>query len=666
MSFGYWKINGIPLTSTTVEVIPTKATTSRRTRQSLVDIHGGEQSRQKVGIDLPVKNIEFTFLGADDDDRHDEKDKVVEILDSDDVWTLEAPSGDSIFAYRTFKRAAFSTNDWADDDLDGHAQAVLAIRATVNGAWIADGGTYEECTSGHFTLQADGTWLRDDGVNTGSAPTIELPAQSPGYPQAVQASDYSTAVPAFVSMRSEVNLEGQSVFHSTYDLTGFLVPTPSAPGDTGVYQVCSSPGRTFLAGGVDEAEAGGVATAAVGEGEVALGDTASFTDPGVMAHFAFDETEGNVGSSLIVNGDFTTYTTSPGVPDNWSAIGAGAGVTVARETTNFFTGPNASRITCDWTLASLAATHGFEQTITGLVTGKSYFFRIRVHLLDALEAGVTLVCKLRNQTDGVDLSSSSTPAGVLVGQWATVSGTFMVADATDIHRIQCGFFKNSGTGTTGSDSFDIDAISVQEIRATDHSGKGNHGIIEGDANTLGPTIGVAGKSGTAYDLDGTNDRVRVPDNATLRSESFSILAWVNPDQIRTQGIFGKRIVDASHWAARVFMTASGAIEVDSSASGSTEVGNAVSTPTVLSIGAWSHLAATYHKPTQVLRLYIAGVLVKEVTGVADMFWDQAGVAGTDIQWGFTATNRLDGKIDRGRILDHALTAAEVAADALAF
>lgn len=242
---GFWRLNGVELTDVGVRVYPTRLTGEQRLRQVRTAQHQGTQDRELVGIDLPSLAIDFSLLGRGDP-KFDMLAYIQDILDEDEVWTLDAPSDLSVFVYKNAKRAAMSTDSWALDNKKAIAHIGLTVNATVNGLWVADGGTFCEALSGYFTLQAGNTWLRDDGVVTGIKPLIELPDQSAGYPLAT--------TPAFGSnflTPTSLRVDEFGRTFKTYDLTGFLVPVPAVAGDVGVYEVCSSPTIDFLSTAVD-------------------------------------------------------------------------------------------------------------------------------------------------------------------------------------------------------------------------------------------------------------------------------------------------------------------------------------------------------------------------------------------------------------------------------
>lgn len=244
MTTGYWQINGVNLTDANVTVQPNKLTAAQKVRQAKSDIHQGTQHRERLGKDLPTISIEIRLLGQGDQ-KFTQLAFIQGIAEDSDVWTLTAPSGYSVFAYKNYKRVALSADEITIDLQKALGVIVININATVDGIWIADGGDFCQQTYGNFTLLGPTTYQRDDGVITGTIPTVELPEQTLGYPLFVRSATYTMGIPNAISVRTDV--DGR--IYKTYDLTGFLVPAPAAMGDTGVYEGCSSPSGAFLGTG---------------------------------------------------------------------------------------------------------------------------------------------------------------------------------------------------------------------------------------------------------------------------------------------------------------------------------------------------------------------------------------------------------------------------------
>jgi len=152
---------------------------------------------------------------------------------------------------------------------------------------------------------------------------------------------------------------------------------------------------------------------------------------------------------------------------------------------------------------------------------------------------------------------------------------------------------------------------------------------------------VQGKIGSAFDFDG-NTYVTVTNS--VNPPSFSITFWVNPYQLRTQGIMDK--VPSEGWASgwRIFMIGiSGNIEFDAAG----EVAN-ISTPPLV-VGKWSFVAVTYDSTSQTAKIYLNGVLSAEATGV-----DMQNNFPNNLIIASPEDYRLNGKLDEVRFYNVAL------------
>lgn len=249
-----WSLNGVPLGDATVAISALSGSSSTRTavRQSVDARLGLSDSSQRVGRDLPRKSITFTFRGSKSAAKATSFESVWAQVRDAQAFTLEAPSGQTVF--KTFRRAAFQARRLSHPAAPGQGLVRMDLRleATVLGAWIADGGDYchdhilgQDGASGFFTKNGDGTWSHNGTANTGTIPTIELPDQTSGYPLGVTSTFQEATIPSTDS-RTIVGADGSNITVRTYDLTGFLIPTPTATGDRGLFRVCSSPTSDFL------------------------------------------------------------------------------------------------------------------------------------------------------------------------------------------------------------------------------------------------------------------------------------------------------------------------------------------------------------------------------------------------------------------------------------
>lgn len=239
MTMGNWALDGIELTDAEVRVAPVSLQVEQSFRQARVPVHADEEFRELLGRDLPQLRISISFLGRGDP-KFDVMRAVQDVLDENEVWTLRAPDDKPVFVHKNWKRAVLSADSWSFDAQKATGRITLSIQATVDGVWIADGGTYCEPVIGSFAF-ISGEYHRDDGVNTGGMPRLELPDQSAGYPQFLK-PDFTYGLPDPVSLR----VDGDGKTWKTYNMTGFLTPAPAVSGDVGVYEGCSSPTLDFL------------------------------------------------------------------------------------------------------------------------------------------------------------------------------------------------------------------------------------------------------------------------------------------------------------------------------------------------------------------------------------------------------------------------------------
>lgn len=180
-----------------------------------------------------------------------------------------------------------------------------------------------------------------------------------------------------------------------------------------------------------------------------------------------------------------------------------------------------------------------------------------------------------------------------------------------------------------------------EGNANDSSGLGNNGVENG-----GPTY-VTGKVGQAIDLDGVDDYVRVPYNASFKPASqVSIAAWVKPDVVTGSGV----IVENTGGSGGTMVSRSGAdLQFAKDHSNSPLVASGVFTA-----GQWHHVACTYDGAEE--RIYVNGVLraSRAQTGAVPTANEPLYVGARQGSSVF-----FDGAIDEVRLYDSALAMAEV-------
>ncbi|OCI32672.1 LamG-like jellyroll fold domain-containing protein [Oerskovia enterophila] len=188
------------------------------------------------------------------------------------------------------------------------------------------------------------------------------------------------------------------------------------------------------------------------------------------------------------------------------------------------------------------------------------------------------------------------------------------------------------------------------VVASDSSGWGYQGALSGG------TSWVTGKSGKAVRLDGSTGRVSVADADGLDvSSALTVSAWVRPERQATQYVV-KKAVSGSSDGYELGISSAGKpfLRVNQKTSGDTFRVNATSVlPTNGS--AWVHLAGTFDG--QRLRIYVDGVEQGSIAGPASV-----GVNTLPLTIGAQPDGLypFQGAVDSVRLLDRALTAAEVA------
>lgn len=138
---------------------------------------------------------------------------------------------------------------------------------------------------------------------------------------------------------------------------------------------------------------------------------------------------------------------------------------------------------------------------------------------------------------------------------------------------------------------------VNGATATDHSGKGNHGSIQGAVTR------PAGKFGTALSFNG-NTAVSIPHATSLQfGNQLTIEAWVRPTLLdpNTRNIVAKMAPNQGS-AFRLYTRDNGYLVFDIYSDGAQ---SRVEFPNGLTLNQWSHIAAVYDGTS--LRLVVNGV-----------------------------------------------------------
>jgi len=194
-----------------------------------------------------------------------------------------------------------------------------------------------------------------------------------------------------------------------------------------------------------------------------------------------------------------------------------------------------------------------------------------------------------------------------------------------------------------------------ETDASDSTGNGNDGTINGAINT-------AGKIGNGLLFDGMDDYIEIPNDSTLQiSDELTIAAWINPnDQMSQNRIAAKRQGDSRNTYGLMIdnqehihfrATECTNLFIDF---GTTFPGTAVTQ------GEWSHVAATFSDSQDTVKIYING---SEEASTNTFTITPCATNTEPLQiGGHTDTERwFNGSIDEVRIYNTVLSANEIQA-----
>lgn len=239
-----------------------------------------------------------------------------------------------------------------------------------------------------------------------------------------------------------------------------------------------------------------------------------------IAWYKMDET--SLGTNLLSNGDFETYTTSPGAPDNWVFDDGGTSAQLTKETSKVYTGLNSVKVT-----SNAAAFPGLHQDINTLITGHTYC----IQSWAASDSTNTPISAM-----SIKLSDQTVPATIfdeaiaqVFPQVTYVPHNNIFTTAVTGHTYRVLLYQNNGNAQTGKIGYfdNIKFIDLTSSIIADSSGNNLNGnscnfevnkpaLFDGKAvNLVLPKVNInKGSFGI------------VPHNNIFNFSTYSLSSWV--------------------------------------------------------------------------------------------------------------------------------------------
>jgi hypothetical protein len=176
-----------------------------------------------------------------------------------------------------------------------------------------------------------------------------------------------------------------------------------------------------------------------------------------------------------------------------------------------------------------------------------------------------------------------------------------------------------------------------------------------NGSVINATWTTVGRYGNALSFDGAGDRVSIADaNVLDLTAGLTLEAWVRPNNLN-----GWTTVILKEAGSTLSYSLYGSDNTNRPPAGYVQVGGdqAVTGPSNLALGTWSHLAVTYDG--SIMRLYVNGtqVATRSLSGSITTSTGALSIGGNNV-WG----EWFNGLIDEIRIYNRALTTTEIQTD----
>ena len=219
--------------------------------------------------------------------------------------------------------------------------------------------------------------------------------------------------------------------------------------------------------------------------------------------------------------------------------------------------------------------------------------------------------------------------------------------------------------------FDANVSSLSAGAVIDYSTFGDNGQLGGGTSANAPTWTSNGKIGGAYNFNGSQQYISIPDSNNLEPPTtFTVSVWIYPfSNVTNQaGAVAATIVGKSGYSTGYRLTYSNTtakvtFEVGNGSGASTSA--SVTSTIIIPLNTWTFIAGTFDLGTGVEKLYINGGLNATRTSVFNYTPSNANTVRTGYDNGAGNTASFNGSIDEIKIYNRTLTADQIYQEYLA-